>query len=130
MPSSSVTVDELKSTETCISRDPSMTIVYNEIELRYLVDQGPYQPILANYPVNEILKKNSDTCHFAARWYNEFPLIEYSPITDSIFCFSCRLFGGGCPGAAQSESAWISTGVRTWNKIKGFPGITHSKTVI
>jgi hypothetical protein len=121
MPSTSITVDvdKLKSSETIISRDPSTTKIYNEVELRYLVEQGPYQPKLARYPINEKLKKNNDTFHFVPRWYNEFPLIEYSPITDSIYCFCCRLFAFG-PGCAQSESAWISSGVGTWNKIKGF----------
>jgi hypothetical protein len=118
MPSISVTVDKLRSSETIISRDPSTTKVYNEVELRYLVDQGPYQPLLARYPINEKFKKSNDTCYFVPRWYNEFPLIEYSPITDSIYCFCCRLFAFG-PGCAQAESAWISSGVKTWNKIKG-----------
>jgi hypothetical protein len=127
MPSTSITVDvdKLKSSETIISRDPSTTKLYNEVELRYLVGQGPYQPKLARYPINEKLKKNNDTCRFVPRWYKEFPLIEYSPITDSIYCFCCRLFGFG-PGCAQSESAWISSGVKTWNKIKGFSIITYS----
>jgi hypothetical protein len=44
-------------------------------------------------------KKNNDTCHFVSKWYNEFPLIEYSPLTDSVYCFVCRLFGRG-PGAS------------------------------
>jgi hypothetical protein len=125
IPSTSITLDELRSTETTVSRDPSTTKVYDEIELRYLVDHGPYQPILKHYPIDEKLKENKDTCRFVPQWYKEFPLIEYSPITDSIYCFCCRLFAHG-PGTAQSEKAWISSGMRTWNKIKGFLIKTYS----
>ena len=69
IPTISTTADALKSTEIIVSRDPSTTKVYNESELRYLVDQGPYQPMLSKYPINESLRKINDTCHFALRWY-------------------------------------------------------------
>ncbi|CAF4097276.1 unnamed protein product [Rotaria sordida] len=121
IPPISTTIDEIKSTEVVVSRDPSTTKVYNEAELRYLVDHGPYQPVLSQYPINESLKKINDTCRFVPKWYKEFPLIEYSPLSDAVFCFCCRLFGQG-PGGNQSEDAWISTGVKSWNKIKGSQG--------
>ena len=118
-PCVSTTLIELNSTEIIVSRDPSKTKAYNEAELRYLVAQGPYQPILSKYPINESLRKLNDTCRFIPKWYKEFPMIEYSPLTDSIYCFCCRLFGNG-PGDDQSENAWTSIGVKIWNKIKGF----------
>ena len=119
IPSAPITVDKMQLTEKLISRDPSIMKVFDENELRYLVNQGPYRPLLSQYPVNEQLKKKNNTCHFVPRWYKEFPLIEYSPITDSIYCFCCRLFGHG-PGGVQSENTWISTGMKMWNKVKGF----------
>jgi hypothetical protein len=56
-PSISATVDKLKSTEISVSRDPSLTKNFCESELRFLVNQGPYQPVLSRYPVNETFKK-------------------------------------------------------------------------
>ncbi|CAF3208174.1 unnamed protein product [Rotaria sp. Silwood2] len=41
IPFISTTFDEIKSTEVVVFRDPSTIKVYNELELRYLVDQGP-----------------------------------------------------------------------------------------
>ncbi|CAF1623577.1 unnamed protein product, partial [Didymodactylos carnosus] len=88
IPSSLLTTTEMiKSSEISISRDPSTRKIHNEVELRYLVNEGPYQPILKHYPDNEVLKKNNQTCHFTSKWYQEFPLIEYSPTKDSIYCF-------------------------------------------
>ncbi|CAF4027517.1 unnamed protein product [Adineta steineri] len=121
IPSISTTADALKSTEIFVSRDPSTTKVYNESELRYLVDQGPHQPKLSRYPVNESLRKINDTCHFVSRWYTDFPLVEYSPLTDSAYCFCCRLFGPG-PGNEQSEDTWVSIGFKAWNKMKASQG--------
>ncbi|CAF4207168.1 unnamed protein product [Rotaria sp. Silwood2] len=118
IPSTPTTVDKIQSTEKPISRDPSIIKVFDENELRYLVNQGPYQPLLPQYPVNKQLKKKNDTCYFVPQWYKEFPLIEYSPITDSIYCFCCRLFGRG-PGGVQSENIWVSSGMKMWNKVKG-----------
>ncbi|CAF2967015.1 unnamed protein product, partial [Rotaria sp. Silwood2] len=115
IPSTPTTVDKIQSTEKPISRDPSIIKVFDENELRYLVNQGPYQPLLPQYPVNKQLKKKNDTCYFVPQWYKEFPLIEYSPITDSIYCFCCRLFGRG-PGGVQSENIWVSSGMKMWNK--------------
>ncbi|CAF3386561.1 unnamed protein product, partial [Rotaria sp. Silwood2] len=119
IPSAPTTIEKIQSTEKLISRDPSIIKVFDEDELRYLVNQGPYQPLLPRYPVNTQLKKKNTTCHFVPQWYKEFPLMEYSPITDSIYCFCCRLFGRG-PGSAQSENTWVSTGMKMWNKVKGF----------
>lgn len=118
IPSTPTTINKIQSTEKVVSRDPSNIKDFDENELRYLVNQGPYQPLLSQYPVNEQLKKKNDTCRFVPQWYKEFPLIEYSPMTDSMYCFCCRLFGRG-PGSEQSEKTWISSGMKTWNKVKG-----------
>ncbi|CAM4949812.1 unnamed protein product [Rotaria socialis] len=121
IPLTSITIEELKSTETFVSRDPSLTKVYNDQELRYLVSQGPYQPILLQYPINQAFRLIHDTCHFNPIWYKEFPLIEYSIITDSIYCFCCRLFGSG-PGTERLKNGWTSSGMKTWNKMKASQG--------
>ncbi|CAF4465403.1 unnamed protein product, partial [Didymodactylos carnosus] len=58
IPSSLLTTTEMiKSSEISICRDPSTRKIYNEVELRYLVNEGPNQPILNHYPDNEVLKK-------------------------------------------------------------------------
>ncbi|CAF3350958.1 unnamed protein product [Rotaria sp. Silwood2] len=70
-------------------------------------------------------KFKKDTCHFTKKWYQEYPLIEYSPVTNSAYCFCCRLFGGG-PGNGQEEDAWTTTGVKQWDKMKGSRGKNKS----
>ncbi|CAF1037014.1 unnamed protein product [Rotaria sordida] len=104
MPTLETTIHEIQSSEITTSRDPSFKKDFNEKELRYLVNEGPYQPLLTKFPDNELLKKKKDTCHFVKKWYQEYPLIEYSPITNAAYCFSCRLFGDG-PGNGREEDA-------------------------
>jgi hypothetical protein len=118
IPTLETTIHAIQSSEITISRDPLFKKDFNEKELRYLVNEGPYQPLLAKFPDNELLKKKKDTCHFVKKWYQEYPLIEYSPITNAAYCFSCRLFGDG-PGNGQQEDVWSTVGVTQWDKMKG-----------
>jgi hypothetical protein len=68
---------------------------FTEEELRYLVHKGPMQPVSKNYPKNDELAKQQDTCRFVAKWFEEFPMLEYSETIDKAYCFACRLFPKG-----------------------------------
>ncbi|CAF1049490.1 unnamed protein product [Adineta steineri] len=109
-----------KSTDK-ISRDPAYSSAngkFTEEELRYLVHKGPMQPVLKDYPKNVILAAQNATCKFASKWFNEYPMLEYSQTTDKVYCFACRLFYKG-PGSEKVDLAWIKTGVQSWSKMKG-----------
>ncbi|CAF4254196.1 unnamed protein product [Rotaria magnacalcarata] len=68
---------------------------FTEEQLRYLVLAGPYQIRHHNFPKDKSLKAAKTTCMFTTAW----------------------LFGEG-PGTEKKELAWISSGVKTWNKMK------------
>ena len=80
-------------------------------ERRRLVNMGPYQPRLSHYPMHE---QGGQKRSFQAKWF-DLPQakewLEYSPRTDAMYCFACRMFGS--PGAAEDN--WISRGVRAAN---------------
>ena len=91
---------------------------FSEAELRYLINERPYQPLLTKFPDNESLKQRKRQCRFTKKWYQEYPLIEYSPVTNAVYCFCCRLFSDG-PDSGQQEDAWSTAGIRRWDKMKG-----------
>jgi len=66
---------------------------------------GPYQPRNIVFPKRNGRKFRSD-------WYQSFPWLEYSPLTDSAYCFYCRAF-----------PTFISDGFCQWAKasFKSFP---------
>lgn len=49
---------------------------------------GPYQPVV-DFPTIKIGGKSRS---FKAKWYKEFPWLEYSKKLDAAFCFPCRFF--------------------------------------
>jgi hypothetical protein len=49
----------------------------------------PSQPQLAAYPVNK------DKRSFRSNWFSQFPWLEYSKQTDSVYCYYCRHFNIG-----------------------------------
>jgi len=86
------------------------------LQRQYLIDLGPHQPKLTRYPVNS----NIDQCkqhRFSSKWFNEYPLIEYSILKDAVYCFVCSLFPRRA-GKLYSDSAWVKTSVNQWHKMK------------
>lgn len=83
---------------------------------QYLIALGPHQPKLTRYPINPNINKCKQHS-FSSKWYNKYPLIEYSILKDSIYCFICSLFPHG-PDRLYSDSAWVKTGVNQWHKMK------------
>ncbi|KTF78193.1 hypothetical protein cypCar_00045488, partial [Cyprinus carpio] len=60
-------------------------IKYDEAFNQMCDDIGPCQPVLS-FP------KNVEGRSFQKKWYENNPWLEYSPSTDAMFYFSCRLF--------------------------------------
>lgn len=83
---------------------------------QYLIALGPHQPKLTRYPINPNINKCKQNS-FSSKWYNEYPLLEYSILKDSVFCFVCSLFPHG-PDKLYSDSAWVKNGVNQWHKMK------------
>lgn len=40
--------------------------------------------------------------------------MEYSPVADAAFCFSCRCFSGNEKNSGQIEKTFITTGFNSW----------------
>lgn len=103
--------------DNIISHDSgSRGSVASTSQRQYLIALGPHQPKLTKYPINTEIN-NIKQHSFNPKWYNEYPLLEYSIVTDSVYCFVCSLFSNG-PGRTYEDSAWVKHGVRQWHKMK------------
>ena len=100
MPTLVTTIDKIHLSEIITNRDTSLKNKFSEAELRYLINEEPYQSLLTKFSDNESLKQRKRQCRFTKKWYQEYPLIEYSPVTNPVYCFCCRLFGDG-PDSGQ-----------------------------
>ncbi|XP_073030628.1 uncharacterized protein [Primulina eburnea] len=60
----------------------------DEIRRAY-IKMGPYQPIKKEYPPTKFISQNR---RFQSHWFQKFTWLEYSPLKDDAFCFSCFLF--------------------------------------
>lgn len=82
---------------------------------------GPYQPIESDISPNFHFPVTGGRC-FQTAWYTrqlshgsvEREWLEYSPSTDAMFCFSCRVFGK--TNSMFYEYNWTRNGVRNWKK--------------
>lgn len=100
-----------------ISHDPGKRdLVTSSPQRKYLINLGPYQPKLSKFPINKSINESKQN-RFNPKWYCEYPLLEYSMITNAAYCFACTLFPKG-PGRQSSDLAWISKGVNQWHKMK------------
>ena len=73
-------------------------------------DDLPTQPICGKYPKG---RYNSQNYRFSARWYDRYPWIEYSLLTNKIYCFPCRHF---LDLSANTRSTYATTGFDRWHK--------------
>ena len=80
-----------------------------------MLNLGPCQPRLAQYPVNDKIPGGKQ-CRFSSLWFAQYPHLEYSVSKDAAFCFVCFLFPIG-PMRDATKNVW-SQGVRTWDKMK------------
>ncbi|XP_025407154.1 uncharacterized protein LOC112681102 [Sipha flava] len=79
------------------------------------IDSGPAKPILEKYPQTQFGSQNRG---FSSTVYSRFDWIEYSVVEDSIFCYSCRMFGS----RTVANMEFSTKGFRNWKKIFGSRG--------
>ncbi|XP_022868139.1 uncharacterized protein LOC111387784 [Olea europaea var. sylvestris] len=83
----------------------------DEIRVAYL-KAGPYQPKLAEYSKTQ--GKSQSRC-FQAKWFNQFPWLEYSPMTNRAYCFYCYLFRND--GNSSNCLALVISGYNQWKRV-------------
>jgi hypothetical protein len=69
--------------------------------LRFYTLDGPYQPILTEYPFKG---PASHRRRFSSKWFTDFWWLEYSPHTDRAYCFPCFLFSRKPVGKSGSDT--------------------------
>ena len=79
-----------------ITVSASATSIPNDLSIN--VNQPPVQPTNISFPP----KKFGKTCRsLNSLWYKRFPWIEYSVVSDKVFCYSCRFFSLSGRGRAE-----------------------------
>ncbi|KAL4085378.1 hypothetical protein QTP88_027249 [Uroleucon formosanum] len=73
-------------------------------------------PCPPKYPINSNIDPSKQKS-FNPIWLKEYPMLEYSLITDSAYCFVCSLFPKVL-GRQLSNESWIKQGVNKWQKMK------------
>ncbi|GJZ12461.1 zinc finger MYM-type protein 1 [Tanacetum coccineum] len=106
------------ATFSSIQRDPGVRQpIWNypvnkrdEIRRAYL-NVGPHRLMLPKYPSTG---SKTHPRHFQAKWYSEYPWLEYSRVTDRAYCFYCYLFSEE-PSANTGQNAFAINGFKNWN---------------
>ncbi|CAI6371974.1 unnamed protein product [Macrosiphum euphorbiae] len=100
-----------------VEHDPGRrSDITSSSQRQYLLSLGPHQPKLSKYPINNDIDKFKQKS-FSPIWYKEYPMLEYSLLTDSAYCFVCSLFPKGL-GKQFSNEAWVKQGINSWPKMK------------
>ncbi|GJR45888.1 zinc finger MYM-type protein 1 [Tanacetum coccineum] len=110
------------ATFSSIQRDPGVRQpIWNypvnkrdEIRRAYL-NAGPHRLMLPKYPPTG---SKTHPRRFQAKWYSEYPWLEYSRITDRAYCFYCYLFLEE-PSTNKGQDAFAINGFKNWNRVKG-----------
>lgn len=86
-------------------------------DLSQTLNDGPTQVYMRNYPTHVI---GNIPRRFNYKWYNNYSWLEYSTMTDSVYCFCCRHFGMDTDTAAfRGQDVFTHTGFRAWNRCTG-----------
>ncbi|PWA17126.1 Zinc finger MYM-type protein 1 [Artemisia annua] len=110
------------ATFSSIQRDPGLRQpIWNypvnkrdEIRRAYL-KSGPHRLVLPKYPLTG---SKTHPRRFQAKWYTEYPWLEYSRATDRAYCFYCYLFLEE-PSINKAQDAFAINGFKNWNRVKG-----------
>ncbi|PWA96730.1 Zinc finger, TTF-type [Artemisia annua] len=82
---------------------------------RAYLRSGPQQLILPMYPTSG---PESHPRRFQAKWYSEFPWLEYSRAKDRAYCFHCYIYLEES-NTHNGQDAFTIHGFKNWNKVKG-----------
>jgi len=78
----------------------------NDVETNF-GDSEPYQPKLLTY------EKDKHGRAFNNCYYDRFPWMEYSPTSNAVYCFPCRVFGTD----SRYREAFVKKGFTSWSHI-------------
>lgn len=85
-----VVIDNRNATSDLVKHDPGQrSNLLSESQKHYLIQLGPHQPYLANFPANGKKKR------FCPSRYKKFKYVEYNTVKDAAFYFVCSLFPEG-----------------------------------
>ncbi|XP_050065857.1 uncharacterized protein LOC126554901, partial [Aphis gossypii] len=94
--------------------DPINALPSNRLEFQARITRGPFQPNFDTFPRTQC---GNYSRSFHKKYYSEFKWLEYSPTTDSAFCFACRCFSSSNLNVGQKETAFTTKGFNTWKNI-------------
>ncbi|XP_065645064.1 uncharacterized protein LOC136075543 [Hydra vulgaris] len=84
--------DNINAKDSFVEHDPGNRIHNLTIlQRQFLISLGPHQPKLARYPRDNNILVNKQQ-HFTPIWFNEFPMLEYTIVADSVFFLSVHYF--------------------------------------
>ena len=117
------------------TNDPSLPFPSNKREKQVRIRDGPYQPQLLNY--KPTLHNGRKRC-FLPKWYRSHDWLEYSPVTDKMYCFVCHAFGHTVPGTVgKVDTAFTTVGTQgqRWKKAttilsKHQSSLVHKQSVL
>lgn len=105
---------------TAFERDPGkraqikdLPPAEHEEALRFYISEGPYQPILTEYPFKGPVEHRR---RFNSGWFKEFWWLEYSPHTDRAYCLPCFLFSKK-PSGKSGSGTFTVKGFQNWKKV-------------
>lgn len=103
-------VRRTKSASCTFPDDPANTIPKERLERQQRIAKGPFQPVQKSFP-------RTSSRSFQAKWYSEFPFLEYSIKEDKVFCFHCRFFATeNATSKGHSNVTFVSEGFKNWKK--------------
>eukprot|EP00795_Rhopilema_esculentum_P016317 gene16317-7705_t len=110
--SSGLATDKVESLlgEQAEDKEPPAVKLPGPSDLSQNLEEGPAQPIKSVFPAHLIGK---NLRRFSSSFYSRHPWLEYSEISDAVFCYECRHFGV----KASQETAFIEEGFRQWEKM-------------
>ena len=101
------------STATSTPADLPSPMPFNMQDKLAIVKDGPNQPRDCSYPKRRFSNGNLS---FNPSWFDQSIAsnwLEYSPIADKMYCFSCHLFS---LSSDTSDLKWSLQGVNNWKK--------------
>lgn len=96
-------------TQSTSSSTPILSKRPGPSDISQSVTEGPTQPVLNFFKKT---KFGSRFRQFKKEWYNFYSWLEYSALTDSVFCFCCRHFAVN----ADENTVFVNVGFKNWKR--------------